>query len=190
MIKEALTYIADDLDTFLKRKYVTSERSVKLGSILNQDGSVPEENRNKIIISVINLEHESTIPNAIHGKQFKNHFDQVNPPLCFNVNVMVAALFNNYEESLKFISGALYYFQAKSHFDGQNSPGLDPEIFQLSAEVMKLNSTESFNLWSSMGTKYIPSVPFKIRMITFQGDQTERNIPNVAAVKEHVQADV
>lgn len=182
MISESLKYIAEDLNTYLKRKRNSSESWVQLGNITDQNGAVPEENNNKVILSLINLEHESYSNNAVNGTYSGGHINTVNPPLSFNMNIMFSALFNRYEESLKFISDTIYFFQSKAFFNAQNSPGLDERISQLAMEVIKLNYTETFNLWTSLGAKYMPSVPFKVRMLTFQSDHL---VESTALVSSH-----
>ncbi|WP_286756103.1 MULTISPECIES: DUF4255 domain-containing protein [Roseivirga] len=171
MIKESLKYIATELDDFLKRKYNSQESRVQLGAILDQGGAIPEENRNKVLVTLVNLEHETTTNTTLHGRVNSGKLDQYYPPLSFNMNILFSGLFNQYEESLKFISDTIYFFQAKPIFNAQNSPNLDSRVLQLTLEVLKLNSNETYNLWSSMGAKYVPSIVFKVRMLTFQADQ-------------------
>ena len=86
---------------------------------------------------------------------------------------MFSALFNQYDESLKFLSDAISFFQAKPVFNKENSPGLDPIFELLTLEVIKLNSSDTYNLWASLGTKYVPSIPFKLRLLTYQSNQVE-----------------
>ncbi|MEP1032642.1 Pvc16 family protein [Ekhidna sp.] len=177
MIHESLKYIATDLDSHLKKKYNSSESKVRLANILDQDGSIPEANKNKVILSLLSLEHEAVTQNAISGLNSNSSFFRANPPLSFNVNIMFSSLFNQYEEGLKFLSDTIYFFQARSLFTAQNSPKLDKRIFQLSLEVIKLNYSETYNLWASLGAKYIPSIPFKMRMLTFQNDEiTQKSV--------------
>lgn len=171
MIKECLKYISNELDDFLKRKYNSQESRVQLGAILDQNGSIPEENRNKILLTLVNLEHETVTNTTLSGRAGVGKFSQYYPPLSFNMNVLFSGLFNQYEESLKFISDTIYFFQAKPIFNAQNSPGMDNRVLQLTLEVLKMNSNETYNLWSSMGAKYVPSIVFKVRMLTFQADQ-------------------
>lgn len=179
MILESLKYIATDLDSHLKKKYASSESKVKLANILDQDGSIPEANQNKVLLSLLSLEHESVTQNAVAGLNSSSSFYRVNPPLSFNVNIMFSSLFNQYEEGLKFLSDTIYFFQARSLFNAQNSPHLDERIFQLSLEVMKLNFSETYNLWASLGAKYIPSIPFKMRMLTFQNDELTKKTTKI-----------
>lgn len=173
MINEVLKYITSQLDDFLKRKYNSHENRVQLGTILDQSGAIPEENKNKMIVSLVNLEHETNTQSMKNGMTVGNKFYQSQPPLSFNLNVLFAGLFNQYEESLKFLSDTIYYFQAKPLFNAQNSPDLDERVFQITLEVLKLNSNETYNLWSSMGAKYVPSIVFKIRILTFQANEIE-----------------
>lgn len=180
MINESLKYVASDLDAYLKRKYDSSESRVKLGSILNQDGSVPEDNRNKIILSLISLEHESAVQTTLNGSHSGGRFNQVNPPVKFNLNIIFSALFNQYEEGLKFLSDTIFFFQAKSVFNPQNSPGLNASISQMTLEVIKLNYSETYNLWASIGAKYIPSIPLKMRLLTFQSNDLFEAIPEIS----------
>lgn len=171
MIKESLKYVSNELDDFLRRKYNSQESRVQLGSILDQSGSIPEENKNKVLLTLVNLEHETATNTTLNGRTSNGQFSEYHPPLSFNMNILFSGLFNQYEESLKFISDTIYFFQAKPIFNAQNSPGLDERVLQLTLEVLKMDSNATYNLWSSMGAKYVPSIVFKVRMLTFQADQ-------------------
>lgn len=173
MLHEALGYIANDLNGFLKRKYSLQEDKVVLGSILDEAGSVPEGNMNKIILSMINLEYETNMAHSINGVRKGGVWSQSNPPLNFNVDMMFSGLFNQYPESLKFISDTIYFFQAKPVFNPQNSPGLDERIDSLKLEVLDMDYNEMHNLWTSLAAKYIPSIGFKMRLLSFQADQVQ-----------------
>ncbi|WP_421872512.1 DUF4255 domain-containing protein [Marinoscillum sp.] len=179
MIYESLKYIADSLDNHLRNKYRTDESWVQLNSILGQDGSVPEENRNKIILTLVSLEHESATQSSSAGRRTLNSFSPYAPPLSFNLNIIFSALFNKYDEGLKFLSDTICFFQSKPIINPQNSPGLDPKIHQLGLEVVKLSYSETYNLWASIGAKYIPSIPFKLRMLCFQGEEIESIVPTI-----------
>jgi len=170
MLLDTLKYIATDLNDFLKRKFDLDEDSVILGNIVDQNGAIPESNRNKVILTLISLEPESVIKHSnyqtVGGQALK-----LSPPLAFNLNIMFSGLFDQYEESLKFLSQTLWFLQAKSNYNAENSPGLHKDIRAFSLEVIKLSSSETYNLWASLGTKYVPSVPFKLRLVAFQSDQ-------------------
>ena len=173
MLLESLKYIANDLDRFLKMRYDSQESRVVLGNIVDQDNSVPEGNRNKIILTLISLEQESHRQRAVNYIDTQEGKVRTQPALSFNLDIMFSALFNQYEEALKFLSDTIYFFQAKPVFNKENSPGLSPLFELLTLEVTKLTSSETYNLWASLGTKYIPSIPFKLRLLTYQSDAVE-----------------
>lgn len=185
MLYKALHVIVAELNTHLKKKFQISENRAVLGTILNEEGSVPEENKNRIICTLVNLEQDTNIPfNPIYRKQGDKLF-QEKVPLNFNLDVLFTALFTNYDEALKFLSATIYFFQGKSFFDHENSKGLPPQIPQLSMEVIKLTYHEAHSLWTAIGAKYMPSVLFKIRMLSYQEGISEE-IPMISDIEDNV----
>jgi hypothetical protein len=138
---------------------------------LDETGAVPEENHNKIIVSLVNLDHETNQQYAQYQQLEGGKINSPNLPYNFNLDVLVTALFSNYGEALKFLSETIYFFQAKHHFTPENSPGLDPRIQKLSFEIIKLNYHETHSLWAALGAKYQPSIMFKVSMLSFQSNE-------------------
>lgn len=182
MLQEVLSYIANDLNRFLKRKYDSHEDRVVLGNIVDQNNAVPEANQNKIILTLISLEHETNIKRAINYQQVSNGYVKTKPTLAFNLDIMFSGLFRQYEESLKFLSDTIQFFQAKPLFNHENSPGLADNLSQFSLEVIKLSSSETYNLWASLGTKYVPSIPFKLRLIYYQSEEIGQLVSSLNAM--------
>lgn len=79
---------------------------------------------------------------------------------------------NNYEESLKFLSHILSFFQYKNVFTPQNSE-LDHRVRQLHFEIAKLSFHELSNIWAYLGAKYSPSVVYLVRYIHFEEDYVD-----------------
>ena len=169
MIYNALNCVVTQLNTFLKVRFRQTEDKAVLGSILNEEGAVPEGNRNRVLMTVVNLEHETARQNARVFRQGSNNtLDQFQEPYNFNLDVLVTSLFSDYDEALKFLSESVYFFQAHNVFDHTNTPDLSPNIQQLTFQVIKLSYGEAHNLWTALGAKYMPSVLFKMRMLSFQ----------------------
>jgi hypothetical protein len=178
MIYEALSCVAKELNAYLVEKFKVHDQKAILNAILNQDGSIPEHSLNKIVLSLLNLEHDTTVPfNPVYTNQHASKAAQFNLPYNFNLDVLVTALFenSNYDEGLKFLSEAIYFFHGKSLFTHENTPGLDDRIDQLSLELIRLTYHQEHSLWGAMGAKYMPSVLFKIRLLSFQSDVIIRN---------------
>lgn len=170
MINEALTCLAKELNGYLKNKQMLgseSEEKVLLSGLVNQSGQIAIKDENTIVITLVNIEEEpvSRTDSLVSNRTAVNMPD----PVCINLYILFSAYFSrsNYEESLKFLSLVVSFLQEKNVFTPSNTPGLDPKIDKLSVEMVNLSTEELNNLWATLGTKYIPSVFYKLRMLTF-----------------------
>lgn len=189
MIYEALHYVVRDLNAYLKRKFMLPEDKAILGTILDEKGTVPEGNKEKVLITLVNLEQETNFQYTNYQKTTAGADYSLNTPFNFNMDVLVTGLFSDYAESLKFLSEAIYFFQAKNVFNHQNSPGLDDRIQQLTFEVIKLSYHEAHSLWTALGAKYMPSVLLKVRMLSFQSDEIQQADVRVTTTGKSVNPD-
>ena len=172
MIYNCLHLVSVQLNLFLMKAFRQKEQKAILGTIVNEEGEVPEENRNKVVLSLVNMEWENTRSRAIsYVPRGKRELQKLNEPYNFNLDILVTSLFTDYAESLKFLSETVYFFQAHNLFDHENTPGLSPKVDQLTFELVRLNYFETHNLWQSLGAKYMPSVLFKMRMLSFQDSE-------------------
>ena len=173
MIYAALHQIVEETNQFLMRRF--SEQSTKaiLGTLLNEAGVVPEENKNTMIFTLVNLEPDNVTPYTAVPTATSSHDFSRNVPFRFNLDVLVTASFKNYEEALKFLSETIIYIQAKRIFTHENSPGLDPGIDKLTVEIAKIDYHEMQSLWTAIGTNYRPSVRIKVGMLAFQTHDIE-----------------
>jgi len=65
----------------------------------------------------------------------------------------------------------------------RNTPRLDPGVEKLTFEMESLSSEKLNNVWSTLGAKYMPSVVYKIRMLTFDSSVIREYRPAVAGVE-------
>jgi hypothetical protein len=86
-----------------------------------------------------------------------------------NLYLLFSAYFNsnNYAEALRFISFVIAYFQSHNVFTRANSSGLDQKIDKLIMEMADVSTEQLNNIWGTIGAKYMPSVLYKMRMLTF-----------------------
>jgi len=183
MIDAAINHIATELNQQLKRVFGLNEDVVVVSNILEQDGTVATHVNNKIVVSLVNIEKDS-VPfrqqNVASIGATRNVV--TSPPIYFNIYLMFASYFsgNNYQEGLKFISSTISYFQAQDVFDQQNSPGLNRNINKLILDVENLNMTDLSNLWGILSGKYLPSVLYKVRMVTYDSSAVKKQTPSVS----------
>jgi hypothetical protein len=90
------------------------------------------------------------------------------PELKLNLHVLFAANFTHYDQALKYISYVLTYFQAHPVFTSDQYPALAPDIGKLTVELLSLNYEQLNQIWAFIGGKQLPSVAYKVRMVTLQ----------------------
>ncbi|HTR00749.1 MAG TPA: DUF4255 domain-containing protein [Candidatus Acidoferrum sp.] len=173
MINDALVFIRNNLDSHLKNQYGLDETVVVLNHLLEQDGSVPQKNQNKMVVTLINLDAENC--KQFYGGESRqgNVVARINPAARFNLMVLFTAVFDDYVESLKFLNSTILYFQANCFLNSQTCPDIPRGIEKLQFEVENINFLQTQNLWNSMGVKYLPSVIYRVRHVTLQAGQIE-----------------
>ena len=186
MIAKALTFISNFLNKEIKMNYGIDEDRVMVSSLINPDGSVSDNIENKIIISVINLEHETTVKSAntyISGNT--NNFGKIAPPVYLNLYLLVSANYDsgNYLEALKMLSSVIGIFQSNTYFTKQINPDMPAPLDKLTFEIFNLPINELSHIWSGIGAKYVPSILYKVRMITMQENLITEEISGVGGLK-------
>ena len=184
MIYEALSCLVDEINEHFRIRLKVSEDKVILSAIVNQDGSIAIQGENKILLTLINIEKETVGRN---NSSFSVASLGINksPVLTVNLHVLFSAYFSNgnYPESLRFISFIIAFFQQKSAFNRVNTPRLDPEIDKLIFEMASISPEQLNNVWGCLGAKYMPSVIYKIRMLTYNNNNIREIRPLVSDVE-------
>jgi hypothetical protein len=162
MIHEALTIISDKLNTYFTNRFSLNEERLVLSNIVNQDGSVAINESDKMILTLINLQEEAIA-------SMNSRMVGVNRPVNLNLFILFSAYFTggNYEEALKFLSATIGFFQSNPVINHHNTPELDDSIEKLSCEIVNTDLQSLSHLWGVLGGKHMPSVMYKIRMVTF-----------------------
>lgn len=170
MINAAISHLANQLNQFLKRSFGLAEDIVTVSNIVEPDGSVAPNVNNKLVMMLANIERD-TVPfrQSTHNGNGESRSAISAPPIYLNLYVMVAANFsgNNYPEALKLISNTISFFQRQPVFDQHSTPDLDQRIEKLVLELENLKIQDLNNVWGLLSGKYLPSVLYKVRMVTF-----------------------
>ena len=179
MIYAAVNQIAFELNQYLKRTFERSEDMVVVSNILEQDGTLASHIDNKIVAFLVNIEKETVASAQPQARSIGGTRSVVsNTPLRLNLSLMFAAHFSggNYPEALKGISATLRFFQMTPVLDHQNTPELDRRIDRLALEIENLDIQQLSNLWGILSTRYLPSVLYKVRMITIDADAVKSEL--------------
>lgn len=185
MIDVAMIFLAAQLNNYLGRRYGESTPYVVLDNLVEPDGSSPAKNKNKIVITLINLEQETAKQFYGASRREAGRFDNINPPLHFNLDLLLSANFDDYSEALRLLTDSIRFFQANILFNRINCPSLPAGINSLQVEVENSPYTKTHNLWSALGAKYIPSIIYKVRHVTVDADQVHSSAAAIEEVAAH-----
>ncbi len=188
MIDSAINQIAALLNQYLKRTFDLNEDIVIASNILEQDGSIAQNISNKLLVFLVNIQKDNEAFSTNAGSAGLSRSVVSYPPVHLNLFVMFAANFNgnNYPEALKFISNTIGFFQRRPVFDRENTPDLDANIEKLILDIESLNINDLSNLWSILSGRYMPSVLYKIRMVTIDAGDVKTQVSTVREAQASV----
>jgi hypothetical protein len=189
MIHTVLTAVTDQLNEFMRNELGQAEDMVVMNSLVDLRGDVSMLIENRVCLFLMRVEEEKIAKSG----GFQSHAGSP-PPMHMNLYLVFAAHFPdpNYKEALHFISMVIEFFQGKSVFDKFNTPGLSANIDRLIFEFVNQDIQEMNNMWSLIGAKYLPSVVYKVRMLTFSQSMLREEVPSIVrpAKRPHKGADL
>jgi hypothetical protein len=172
VIQNTLRLISERLNEALAAADPKSKDWVSLSNLVNQTGQPFPNAKDKIVMCLANLQHETFVSSYQAAVPVANgQFAVIAPPLYIDLFLLFYANFGelNYSDGLGMISNTIAFFQQNPYFTHDNLPGLDPAIDKLTFEFSNLDLMSLNYLMGMMGVKYLPSVYYKVRMIPFQG---------------------
>jgi hypothetical protein len=230
MISGALVFLREELARYIvanqKRSggavggEVLDDEKIMLGNIsaLENDQDGERSMKNKVVISLVNIEEESALKN---GQRFirnpiGNGIEYTQPPvhlnlyLLFSATLPDAATSDDYERALNRLSLIIEFFQSKKSFTVRNSSQssfaadaegvtdsatleinqLVREELRLLPEIYTLTFEQINHLWGSLGGKQVPFVMYKVRLVKIQGRVTSESplIEEIQERKEEISA--
>ncbi len=188
MIGLALKLLRDELSNYIFQNKTPDDPIEADDIILHNISLMESENNadlnNKIVITLVNTEEESTLKNSSNVFRTSNSVKYVEPPVFLNLYILISTtlgqdLQDAYEFALGRLSLVIQFFQAKKSFTVKNSPFAtiagNNNIPQISKDELKLNvelytlTFEQINhLWGSLGGKQVPFAMYKIRLVNIK----------------------
>jgi Pvc16 N-terminal domain len=187
MIQQVLPVIVEELNDYLKSNFHAIEDKAVLSNIIDQDGSIAVESGNKIVATLLSIDRDATSKGGGTNQLSGSTFTSFAPAVNVNLTIMFSAMFSksHYIESLRYISGVIYFFQNKPLFTSQNTPKLARGVDKLYLDMLSLSPQELMNLYSMLGAKLMPSVLYKIRMLTFSQDNIVDELPAITGIENN-----
>lgn len=175
MIQPALQFVASALGQYVRNKFGLNEEIVVLNHVIESNDSEPIENKNKIVITLINLDYQTLKPYSDQRQKLgSGAYMAMSSPQRFNIDILISLNFENYDEALKFLGAVLSFFQTNPSFNVDEYSNLPKGIEKLQLDIEQMTYVEMHNLWSAIGAKYKPSIVYKTRMVSIQEQETDR----------------
>lgn len=175
MIGKALEILRVRILEFLKQQpelSVQSEIKIQLQPLPSQDSSntVPKD---ILCMTLVNIEEERIfISNSTKSTDDYGNIITTRPELKINLYLLISSHFETYSTGLSYLSAVIRFFQSINVFTHANTPALSSDIEKLIVELTSLNFEQQNHLWGALGSKYLPSVLYKVRMLIVQEKQT------------------
>lgn len=182
MMAAAITAIAGQLNQSLRRRFQPSEDLLVVSNLTEMDGSPVPQVLNKLVLMLVNVLSEPTAYRPGLLSHTASRVGLGGGAMQLNLQLMFAASFSGtaYPESLKLLSHTLAFFQARPVFDHSNCPELDGRIERLTLEQENLSIADMSNLWGVLRGTYLPSVLYRMRMLSIDADELRGQAPFIA----------
>ena len=183
MIDSAVTQVAGRLNEFLKRHANVTYDIVRTSNLSELDGTAVTDTENKVLVFLVNVERETLPFNNLPTRTGVGRSADSSPSVHLTLSIMFAANFSgrHYPDALKFLANSVSFFQRNPIFDHSNTPDLESRIDRLVLDIENLSITDLSNLWGILGGKYVPSILYKMRMVTFNARDVISQTPPISA---------
>lgn len=182
MIDAALSLLAGQLNQHLRGSFDLTEDLVVLSNLHEQNGALVPLVANKVVLFLTGIERETAAHRGVEGGGVSGQAAMPGPqPVFLNLMLMCAANFSglNYPEALKCLSSTIRFFQGRPVFDHANAPEMDADLDRLVLSIENLSSSEMHSLWGIHSGRYLPSVLYRVRMVSMDARHVQRLDPLV-----------
>jgi hypothetical protein len=171
MIDQVLDFLRAQLDTYLRLKLDPSNSNafIQIANIAWHDTEAAagsNEDKSNAFISLVNIEEDRISKSQENFVRNGNVITYKNPKIYLNLYLLFSVNLNSYAESLKRLSFIIQFFQYQNVFTPLNSPSLPANVEELILDLYTLSFQDLNNLWGILGSKYLPSAMYKLRLIT------------------------
>jgi hypothetical protein len=183
MLNQSLTFLENRLNQQLMREKNINEKLLVLTNISNIDGDKDPRNANKIVMSLVNIEEDANIKNINTGIPTSTAAQA--EPFHLNCYILFSSQFegNSYTTGLSYLSSILSFFKNNAIFSQQNAPELNPAFMRLSVELSNQSFETMHHLWQALGTKYRPSLLYKMRLLLDVNEGRKQEIHAINQIK-------
>lgn len=200
MLRTALEFLSAELKAYIERKdpaMFQNEVAVLVSSLMKTDGTFAISASQggetfKVVMTLVNLEEDRIAESQQYYRKINDKIQYFNPPINLNAYILLSVMGDNYLSDLRLLSYIITFFQTNAVFDEEKFPQLNSKVepdkpwLRISKLITNLHPVtfeQQNNLWAAIGAKYMPSVLYKIRTITFNDSEPKMEAPPITDVK-------
>jgi hypothetical protein len=184
MIHLALQHIVGELNDYLNlRSPSLSPDRVLLGNLFDLTGNSNPNASQKVVASLVNVQ-EDPVYHSVERfeKRADGKAELVRPEVRVNLFFLFVANISEYDEALKTLEHVMSYFQANHVFNYSTIPSLAEQEGRLVFELYSMTFEQQNHLWATLGSKYQPSVMYKVGLLGIRDRQIEAEVRPVEQV--------
>ena len=180
MLFDALKLLQIVVNSHMQRSGLGTEKiMIDNVAMAGQMGGTREQLNGKLVMSLVNLQEESTLKNTQYHRR-SNNFNgsgviYQNPPVPINLFILFSALHEDYETALKVLSRVIECFQANKEISSATAPQpmKAPPDVKAFLDLYSLTFEQLNHLWGSLGGKQIPFLLYRARLIEIDAEKRQ-----------------
>jgi len=177
MIYEALQILSEQLDNYLSSEGLSNLVKLENIALLESASANAENVTGKVVLTLLNLEEDTTLKNTPNFKVKNGITEYKNPPVHINLFLLISANCDTYDKSLRCLSKTIQFFQGKKVFTSTNTVYNRTNVafdqfdqFRFNLELYTLSLEQLNYVWGTLGGRQLPSVIYKIQLIEIEQD--------------------
>ena len=197
VIRTALEFIRKTLESYIVDREEEQDPSyttgnvVDLKSVVQPDGAINVTDMTHVTVMLVGIDEERREGKRPYYVPTEDkQFLRLNPPIELDLFVLFVAHNKNYDTALRDLSDVLGFFQAHPVFDAKKYPALNESVSEpdkkpwqliarLSVTLHSLSFEQQNNLWALLGSKYLPSVVYRMKMLTLFETKSDDKVASI-----------
>jgi Pvc16 N-terminal domain len=192
MIETALLLLKNELQSYISTR--DASVTVVVDNIGLVETSKGDTLTNNIVLTLVNIEEESTLKNsAALRRPFTSQAEYQNPPIFLNLYVLFTCNYSgdDYRLALRRLAHIIRFLQSRNSFSvssavtGDSFDFADEEVSSLkfTLEMFTLSFEQINHLWGSLGGRQMPFVMYKLRLVSITEHARLREVPLIEEIE-------
>ena len=189
MIDKALSFLREELQNYISLSIGSADVIVDNIGLLETSNS--DSLIKRIVITLVNIEEESTLKNSPPLKKGSSAFGTYeNPPVFLNLYVLITCNYSgdDYIHALERLAAVIKFFQGRNSFSYKNAttitaPTDDIISLKFTMELYTLTFEQINHLWGSLGGRQVPFVMYKLRLVAITERAIVRQVPLIEEIE-------